>query len=179
MFGGAIATVALEPVAGMVLREGTHRVVPHDFGHHASRGDRRAPSVGPRETLYIGTKLHVAVGEPAPRMGVQRREGLSQGFAVRLPDAVAIDPPGGEAYDRNSLGAAEQGAEDLLSQIRTQRFGVVDVGDLTVSQDDGRRDERPRQGAPAGLIGPGERATTAQKPRRVEGVEPLRSRASS
>ena len=66
VLGRPVPSVASEPVAVVGLGEGAHRVVAEDLGHNARSCNRSAPSVGPGQTLHLGTELQVAVSKSAP-----------------------------------------------------------------------------------------------------------------
>ena len=138
MFGRAVTAIASEAVAGVGLGEGAHRVVTYDLGHDARGRDRRAPGVGPGQTLHLRAEIQVPIREATPGAVFQGGESPGQGLAVRRAYTVTVDPPGWERYDGDGLGPAEQRAENSLPQLRPQQFGVVDPGDLTFAEDDGR-----------------------------------------
>ena len=66
VLGRAVPAIASEPVAGVRLGEGAHRVVTKDFGHNTRSCDRRAPGVGPGQALHLGAERQVAVSKTAP-----------------------------------------------------------------------------------------------------------------
>ena len=155
VLGRSVSTVAPEAIACVGCAEGAHRAVADDLGHDARGGHRRALCVGPGQTLDLGTEGKVAVCKATPGARFQGGEGPAQGLSVRKANAVTVDPPGGERHDGDGLGAAKQCAEDPLSLPGPQQFGVVDPGDLTFAEYDGRGDQRSCQRATASLIGPG------------------------
>ena len=155
VLGRSVSTVAPEAVACVGSGEGAHRVVADDLGYDARGGHRRALCVGPGQTLDLRTERKIAVCKATAGARLQGGEGPAQGLTVRKTNAVTVDPPGGERHDGDGLGAAKQRAEDPLSLVRPQQFGVVDPGDLTFAEDDGRGDQWSCQRAAASLIGPG------------------------
>ena len=155
VLGRSVSTVAPEAVACVGTGEGAHRVVADDLGDDARCGHRRALCVGPRQTLDLGTERKVAVSEATPGVRLQGGESPAQGLPVRKTNAVTVDPPGGERHDGDGFGTAKQRAEDPLSLVRPQQFGVVDPGDHTFAEDDGRGDQWSCQRTAASLIGPG------------------------
>ncbi len=171
VLGRPVPSVTSEPVAAVGLGKGAHRVVAEDLGHNARSGDSSAPGVGPGQALHLRAERQVAVREGAPGVRLQGVESPTQGFAVRHSDAVTIDPPGWVGYYRDSLGPAEQRAEDLLPHGGPQQFGVVDPGDLGVTEDYGRGHQRSGQSATASFIGTGQWPAPTQHPCCVESVE--------
>ena len=171
VLGGPVPAIAPETVTGVSLGEGAHRAVAKDLGHNTRGGDRRAPGIGPGKALHLGTEIQVAIRKAAPGARLQGSESPHQGFAIRLADAVTVDPPGWVGYYGDGLGPAEQRAEDLFAQRGPQQFGVVDPGDLSVAEDYGRGHQRSCQRATSGLISPGKRPATTQYPCRVESAE--------
>ena len=155
MFGRSVPAVAPEAVAGVSFGEGAHRVVADDLGHNARSSDRRAPGIGPGQALYVRTEIQVTVCESTPGARPQGGECPGQGFTVRQADAVTVDPPGRVSHYGDGLGPAEQCDEDFLPQSGPQQLGVVNPGDLSITEDDGSGHQRPCQRATAGLIGPG------------------------
>src|SRR5215211_5225476 len=171
VLGRPVPSVTSEPVAAVDLGEGAHRVVAEDLGHNACSCDRSAPGVGLGQALHLRAERQVAVREAAPGARLQEVESPTQGFAVRHSDAVTIDPPGWVGYYRDSLGPAEQRAEDFLPHRGPQQFGVVDAGDLGVTEDYGRGHKRSGQSATSSLIGTGQWPAATQHPCCVESVE--------
>ena len=92
-----------------------------------------------------------------------------------------VDPPGRVGYYGYSLRPAEQRVEDLLPHRGPQQFGVVDPGDLGVTEDYGRGHQRSGQSATSSLIGTGQWPVATQHPCCVESVERklLRRKAGS
>ena len=171
VLGRPVPAIAPETVTGVGLGEGAHRVVTEDLGNDARSGDRRAPGIGPGQALHLGTEIQVPIREAAPGTRLERGKGPAQGRAVSRADAVAVDPPGRVGHYGDGLGVVQQRAEDFLPQSGRKQFGVVDTGDLSVAEDDGRGHKRPCQRAAAGLIGPRERPASTQDPGRVESVQ--------
>src|SRR5215208_6106501 len=144
-----------------------------EFGEGEPVLGRPVPSVTsePVAAVGLGEGAHRAVREAAPGARLQRVESPTQGFAVRHSDAVTIDPPGWVGYYRDGLGPAEQRAEDFLPHRGPQQFGVVDPGDLGVTEDYGRGHQRSGQSATSRLIGTGQWPAATQHPCCVESVE--------
>jgi hypothetical protein len=67
---------------------------------------------------------------------------------------VAVDPPRGEGDDAESPGAFENLRIEFLAQIGVEGFGVVYPLDLTLPQNDRRREQRSGQRAAPGLVSP-------------------------
>src|SRR5215212_7491337 len=72
VLGRSVPAVASEPVAGVRLGEGAHRIVAEDLGHNARSCDRRAPGVGLGQALHLRAERQVAVRKTAPGLGLQQ-----------------------------------------------------------------------------------------------------------
>ena len=93
VLGRAVPAIASEPVAGVRLGEGAHRVVTEDLATTLAAATA-ALRVGPGQALHLGAERQVAVSKTAPGPRLKRGESPAQGFAVSQADAVTVDPPG-------------------------------------------------------------------------------------
>src|SRR5215210_435156 len=121
-----VAAVPLEAVRGVLPGERAHRAVAQNLRDDARRGHRGALSVRPWEALYLGTERQVAIGQAAPGVRPQHREGSGEGLLVGRSDAELVDPPGREGHHGDSLRTAEHLPEDPLTGGDVEDFRVVD-----------------------------------------------------
>src|SRR3712207_5718197 len=152
VLGSSISPVTLKAVARMLVRQHPHRTVPQDLRHHARRRDRGALAVRPRQALNLRPEFEVPIREAAPGVGAQAFQGAPESLPVRGAYAVTVDPPSREGDDAESPGTLEYLLVELLAQADVEGFGVVYTEDLTLPQNDRRREEWPSQSTASSLI---------------------------
>ena len=155
MAPGGVAHVALPPVLRVAGGQARHQAVAADLGHDRRAGNRVDERVAAHHRLVLpGEAAHrQPVDDNVIRVNGQAREGPAHGAGGGLEDVVAVDLPHRCRPERDGSGPRVDLARDFGTSLRGQGLGVGGSFDEhPFGEDDGSRDNRSRDGAPADFV---------------------------
>src|ERR1051326_4167381 len=159
MPGRAVSFVARKSVLRIFLVERHHDAIPTYLRHDGRRGNGETLRIAP-DNSGVGDVFFVisrAIDQKMLGQYLQAPDRLRHRLHRRLGDVDPVDNFMGDAPDTDARRMLLHDFEQLFPPVGGEFFGIIHSLDPDFfREDDGGRDTRPRQWAPAGFVNAGE-----------------------